>query len=152
MLLNTCKKCILDDGGCCTSVHITIHKKEAKEFIKIKNNNQIPSGHSFQIDEDDPNLYTYKSGDDPCMFLDKNQLCEIYENRPTICRTFPLMWIENKQKLKYYVDTNCPLYDTNTPSELMKNITNLPYPNLMKKIGELDFDISDNDYIELSLI
>ena len=34
----------------------------------------------------------------------------------------------------------------------MKNITNLPYPNLMKKIGELDFDISDNDYIELNLI
>lgn len=88
----TCEKC---DGKCCKYVAIEIDTPESLEdfenirwYVAHKNIN-------VYVDED----YTWHVEFlTPCEFLGENNLCGIYEKRPTICREY------NQDECLFYND------------------------------------------------
>ena len=150
--MSTCQKCIAEDGGCCTNVVITLHESEAEPFFERLHSKNLPDGHIFSQDYVDADLWEYNSNEEACMFLGKDNNCSIYDKRPTICRTYPVMWTKRRYQMNYYVDSSCPLSKEVTVKELVNWMEHLPHPELMKKIGDLDFNTRDRDYVNLTVV
>jgi len=146
-----CQKCIAHDGGCCTDVEITLHRDEAAAFLRAKVHG-LPAGHSFEQDHAYEDLYEYNSHEKACMFLDEQKQCSIYDERPTICRTYPVMWAKRRRRMNYFVDITCPLTGEVAVTEFLDWMEHLPHPEIIRKIGELDFNTRGKDYINLSVI
>lgn len=149
---NLCHQCIKQTGGCCTDVEFSIHVDEAEPFLKAFENAIAPEGHILEKDKSDPEVYEYSSNEEPCMFLDDNNRCSIYERRPTICRTYPILWAENKGIMNHYLDCSCPLAQRVSLQEIRSWVLQLPKPEIIEKIGELDVDIKDPSYINLTVL
>lgn len=76
----------------------------------------------------------YMSGNDPdkknCDFMDNEQKCIIYENRPIMCRAFPIAVRidENKRKAAFWINTfckdKCSCYDLCDNEPAFQNLLN----------------------------
>jgi uncharacterized protein len=76
----------LDCGNCCKSLGPRITDADIRRIssaLKIKPSELTEK--YLHLDED--NDYVFKHM--PCPFLDKDNLCKIYENRPRACRDYP---------------------------------------------------------------
>jgi len=76
----------LDCGNCCKSLGPRITDADIRRVsaaLKIKPSEL--TGKYLRLDED--NDYVFKSM--PCPFLDADNYCKIYENRPRACRDYP---------------------------------------------------------------
>lgn len=145
---NVCNECINHSGGCCVGVRFNVHKNEVKPFLEAKQSGKMPINHKLEFDKDD-NTYLYDSGDgERCIFLGKNNQCTIYDQRPLICRLYPILW----KKDNYFVDLICPLVHV-VP---LREIATWPEKNQNKKslpdIPELDFDGRNRQYINLKTL
>jgi len=67
----------------------------------------------------------------PCAFLDKNNKCSIYENRPLICRCFPLKYFIDGSILHFGIHPDCK-YADNLIKEMDKN----PKHDIIKVLSE----------------
>ena len=146
---NVCQSCISHSGGCCVDVRFSVHMKEAKPFIDLKNYDKLPDGHKFYMEKGEKDTYIYSSGGNRCVFLTDKNTCGIYDQRPLICRMYPILWKPNDN---YYVDLACPL----THLVPLKDISEWPSKpinkEILNQINELDFDGRNRQYINLKTI
>jgi Fe-S-cluster containining protein len=107
----------------CCMARVSISLYDVSRFIDSGLDSFIAgtaSGYSdLPISEDGSEILRisnpYMCGNDPekkdCVFLDNEQKCSIYENRPILCRAFPIGIIDkNKQRTAFWVD-GCKSYD-----------------------------------------
>lgn len=91
-------------------------------------------------------VLAYSLVENDCPLLDENNLCQIYDYRPLICRQYPLlnrMVGENKFDIR---GLDCPLVELKT--------TNLQgdYSNMVKSLGEyFGYDVVAANEIEMSI-
>lgn len=78
----TCKKC---NGMCCKYVALEIDTPETKEDFENIRWYVAHKNISVYVDEDRKWHIEFLT---PCEFLGKNNLCEIYEKRPVICKKY----------------------------------------------------------------
>lgn len=143
---NVCSACISHSGGCCVGVRYNVHEKEIKPFLEAQKSGKLPSGHKIVYDKTDK-TYLYDSGDgNRCMFLGERNQCTIYNERPLICRLYPILW----KKDNYFVDLICPLVHAIT----LREIATWPAKNSdsLKDMPELDFDGRSRQYINLKTL
>lgn len=88
-------------GTCCTeSSPIFIHRDELNLLLRFN-----PGLESEIIkNEDYPEHYRFKE-DLPCKFHNQEiKRCKIYDTRPQVCRSYPLVLIGNEGKPRYIID------------------------------------------------
>lgn len=138
-------------GGCCISVRFTISEEEIGPFLEAEKKG-LPSGHAIEInyDGDDMPTYDYDSGDDSCIFLGEDNLCKIYENRPTICKTYPLNWQLHKDELSFYLDFECVLSHI-LPVHQFYVLANSPeIKDRCMDLGEMEINTRDKRYVNIT--
>jgi Fe-S-cluster containining protein len=145
-----CDECIKETGGCCTAVEISLHIDELEVF-KNRFANNPPKGHTLEIHDDETDVYLYSSQDDPCMFLNSENKCSIYEKRPLICRMYPIMW-EGEDNLNYFADFACPLAHMIPTREMNLWQQDPRNKGYIEKMGELDFTSTEPQYVNLTVI
>ena len=146
-LKNVCQECIIHSGGCCTKVNFCIHKSEANSFLEYISKNGLPSDHKFERFGENSDLFLYNSGEDHCIFLDENQRCKIYADRPLICRVFPILWTDPNN---FFIDLSCPFAYTIPLKDILISLDdpkNIEQIELMKK---LDFKSSQKRYLPVN--
>lgn len=130
-----------------------MHISEAEPFLTAKHDLQLPLGHRVFHNKSDPDVIEYQSNEEPCLFLDpETKFCTIYDRRPTICRTYPVQWQIKRRKTSYYLDCSCPLSHRLPLHTFMSWIEGLPQPELIDKIGELNFNSRERRYLNLTVI
>jgi Fe-S-cluster containining protein len=94
-----CRSC----GLCCLKTEMELSKSDI-ELIEKSN----PFGwNSDQFCELKDNLHVLKNINGHCIFLHpQNNQCVIYENRPTGCRYYPLIYDIDKDRC--VLDSDCP--------------------------------------------
>ncbi|MHA2504575.1 MAG: YkgJ family cysteine cluster protein [Candidatus Kariarchaeaceae archaeon] len=162
-----CTACIEQTGGCCTDIEISMYKEEAAPFLKLKEEGKLPEGHTVTQHKNDEDIWEYHSNEEACVFLDPvTKGCNNYEKRPVICRTYPVQWTKvkvkkkwlgikkkkKKKKMQFFLDTYCPLSHRVPLNDFHRWMDDLPDPSYVKKIGELDFEYKDRQYINLTVI
>ncbi|OLS19576.1 MAG: hypothetical protein HeimC3_45260 [Candidatus Heimdallarchaeota archaeon LC_3] len=146
-----CSKCISVNGGCCVSVRFTIHGDEVAPFVGRYKSSSIPKGHIFKKMKDRNDQYLYSSKNDPCMFLGKDNKCSIYLERPVMCRMYPLLWKRDlKKNNSLFIDVSCPLIYLKPIKEIILWSKDHKNMNQMKKMGSLDFDGRNRNYINFT--
>ncbi|OLS23102.1 MAG: hypothetical protein HeimC3_26520 [Candidatus Heimdallarchaeota archaeon LC_3] len=150
---DTCQKCITYNGGCCVGVRLCIHGDELNPFRLREKNNQLPQGHVIKKWDQNKNLFMYISGKDKCLFLNKENKCSIYSERPLVCRTYPVQWKEQeKKRSNLFIDLSCPLAHEK-PIQEMINWTKEPKNGKeMKKMGGLAFDGIKGRFISIEFL
>jgi len=99
-----CLKC----ANCCSSTGPLLLNKDIDRLAKV--NGQRPGVFAdkyLKIDEDGD--YVFKQM--PCVFLEENNYCKVYEDRPNACREFPHTQQRNilqKLKITYNNSLICP--------------------------------------------
>ena len=146
---SVCSECIKVSGGCCVGVRFNVHVDEAKAFIEVEKNGGFPPNHKFILDKDDKEQYLYESGDEKCIHLDENNNCGIYNERPLICRMYPILW---KKEENYYVDMICPLVHFIPLRDIALWPEDPQNQKMMKHMDELDFDGRSRQYINLKTL
>lgn len=93
-----------------------------------------------------PNLAMKKGSEETCFFLDQNGRCSIHEDRPGICRLFPLGRYYEEEGFKYFLQTKeCPRPRTKIKVSKWVDVKNLKeyetyilsWHNLLKIMEEL---------------
>ncbi len=76
----------LDCANCCKTISPIFTQRDIERISKYKNQNvgDFISNYLFMDEEGD---FVLKSS--PCVFLDTNNKCSIYEVRPKACREYP---------------------------------------------------------------
>lgn len=105
-----CQKC----GACCRDLLIKVTKnitcglfllpEETKLFLSIKP--MWGFGLKGRSRPRPQTIGIYQFPEDTCPYLTKDNLCDIYEKRPKICRSFPLT--VNLFEAKASVENRCP--------------------------------------------
>ena len=144
-----CQKCIATNGGCCVDVTFSIHKSELDPFLKfeIENGGFLPSGHSLKTTKEEPEFYTYESGEKKCMFLGEDLKCSIYDKRPLMCRLYPILW--RKPDL-VYIDMLCPLTHVIPLREIAEWINSPANQKQILLMNDLDFDARSRQYLNIN--
>ena len=88
-------------GTCCReSSHIFIHKDELEILIRFNPNLKHEIVNNYEYD----GHFKFKE-DLPCKFHDfKSKRCKIYDIRPHVCRSYPLILMENSDRSYYVMD------------------------------------------------
>lgn len=88
-------------GTCCTeSSPIFIHKDELNLLLRFNPGLE----NEIIINKDYPEHYMFKE-DIPCKFHNlEAKRCRIYDTRPQVCRSYPLVLIGNGGKPRYIID------------------------------------------------
>ncbi|MHA2252376.1 MAG: YkgJ family cysteine cluster protein [Candidatus Kariarchaeaceae archaeon] len=148
-----CTECITETGGCCTEVQLCVHIDELESFKEKFDTKTAPKGHTLTVHNEVGDVFIYNSQEDPCMFLDQttNQ-CQNYENRPLICRTYPIMWQEKGKGMNHFVDFACPLAHMVPIRELHRWAKVPKNKEYMEKMGELVFKTSYTQYVNLTIL
>ena len=109
MTENLCKNCTL----CCYGA-IILSEKDYENLPDKSFAIPIINIENFQHLISEPIKYIIDTPDNvPCPFLDiKNSCCSIYDNRPELCRNFPLINIPKSK----YINENCILLKSQTNS------------------------------------
>lgn len=98
----------LDCGNCCTTTGPLLLNKDIDRLAKsLKLKPSVFATIYLKIDEEQD--YVFKQI--PCVFLDENNYCSVYANRPNACREFPHTQQRNilqKLKITYLNSTICP--------------------------------------------
>ena len=92
------KRDCLECANCCKTTSPIFRIKDINRissFLKIKESEFINK--HLKIDSD--NDYVLKSS--PCLFLDQNNHCKIYEKRPLACKEYPHT---NRKKMHQIID------------------------------------------------
>lgn len=97
-------------GNCCRTLQIVVDDKDirrlAKRFqITAK---QFAEKYVAVAEEDGTKYFTST----PCAFLDANNRCTVYEDRPQACRDFPYLYTPGfRQRTLMMIDNNatCPI-------------------------------------------
>jgi Fe-S-cluster containining protein len=149
-----CDACITYNGGCCVGVRLCVHKDELKPFHDLMKNGNLPNGHSLKLwDKNDKNINLYSSGDHPCMFLGYKNGCKIYDNRPLICRMYPLHWKgEDEDDISLFLDLACPLAHILPLREITSWANDKKNKEQTTKMGDLDFDGRRGEYINITFL
>lgn len=96
-----CKNC---NANCCHGIYGTLFSQILKEeFIHVYKNFPILFIFGKELNFIKP-VILLTNGIDKCPYLDDYK-CSIYENRPTVCRTYPLS--PNIDNI-IYIDNSCP--------------------------------------------
>ena len=142
-----CQKCININGGCCTNVKLLIHGSEIDAFRERYNTNTLPLEHEFEVVDKERDLYLYDSGGERCMFLNADNICSIYEQRPLICRLYPLKWqtMEN-----YHIDLSCPLAHLIPLNEIAHWRDEDKNTHLLTKMVPLHFNSKSKDFANIT--
>ena len=115
-----CEKC--SEKCCPTGVAVSLY--DVTRFIDIDLNSFIAGAFSGYVDlylsedggENVKLSRPYMSGNNPdikdCVFMDEERKCSIYENRPLICRAYPIAIRvdENKRKVAFWMG-GCKNFD-----------------------------------------
>jgi Fe-S-cluster containining protein len=94
----------LDCANCCKSISPTLYDKDIDRLAKtmrLKPSEFIEK--YIEIDED--NDYVFRQT--PCPFLDTDNYCLVYENRPKACREYP-----HTDRIRFYQLLNLTLKNT----------------------------------------
>jgi Fe-S-cluster containining protein len=88
-------------GTCCReSSPIFIHKDELNLLLRFNPDLK----HEIIINNEYPEHYKFKE-DLPCKFHNlESKRCKIYDTRPQVCRSYPLVLIGNDDKPRYIID------------------------------------------------
>jgi Fe-S-cluster containining protein len=88
-------------GTCCKeSSPIFIHRDELNLLLRFNPDLK----HEIVINNEYPEHYKFKE-DLPCKFHNlESKRCKIYDTRPQVCRSYPLVLIGNDDKPRYIVD------------------------------------------------
>ena len=135
-------------------MRFTIHDDEVGPFLKLKKNGGLPRGHKLKRSEtavDDPG-YIYESGKDRCVFLNGDNQCSIYSQRPLICRMYPIMWTETDDdpELRFHLDMACKLTHEVPIKVFEEQCHSQDAEQMVPKYGALDMDPEDSQYIDLN--
>ena len=146
-----CKNC---EAHCCKgsfgSIFSQILKEEFEEVYK-----NFPILFIFSSLGFIKPVILLSNGFDSCSYL-KNNTCSIYENRPNVCKTYPLSPnIDNE----IYIDTSCPeIYkgknNLNLQNQIFKNYsekyinTHLEFEKLKFNDFKKVFSIKGQDFYE----
>ena len=150
---DVCSRCISHSGGCCTGVKLCIHVNELGPFLENQKKSLIPAGHEIIKWHADKKLFLYKSGKEACMFLGKDNRCSIYERRPLVCRTFPILWTGKEKDgvhSELVVDLSCPLAHTVPLTEMAQWAKN--DEKGIRQMGSLVVDRRKKQYCNLHSI
>lgn len=149
-MLSVCQKCIELTGGCCENVTFALFENEYLLFKQRFDNGTAPKNHVLEIHDEEENVYQYSSNDERCMYLGPDNNCSIYEIRPTICRTYPILWQEpeDEDTLQYFLDIACPLTYRVPYRDFLGWIED--YQEKITEMGELDFEMTDSQYVNLT--
>lgn len=147
---SVCSHCIDQTGGCCGDVHLVLTPEERIIFQKVFDDNKSPDSHTLEVY--DKEVYLYDSKEENCMFLKEDNQCGIYDSRPLICCTYPILWEEEETSydLNYFIDFACPLSHRVTMKEFAHWVD--INKRKIKDMGELDFDSADSQYVNLSVL
>ncbi len=133
-------------GGCCTDTRFSIHISELEPFKKaFEQNPSISKGHKLEKFDGDE-VYLYDSKNNPCIFLNMEKRCSIYEKRPLTCRLYPILWKERSK----YIDFACPISHTVPLREIMQWLEKKENKAQLKKMEALDFNERLAQYISIS--
>ena len=144
---SVCQECIKHSGGCCTAVKLSIHSSELNVFLEYIMKNSLPEGHILDVIDEEKDVYQYSSGEDRCVFLDKNNQCQIYSNRPFICRMYPIMW---KAKENLFLDMTCPLLYVIPIRDIVDWVNEPRNQEQLKIIDDLNFLTQSNKYLSFT--
>ena len=145
-----CQKCIATNGGCCVDVTFSIHISELDPFLKFETENGgLPSGHSLKTTKEEPEFYTYDSGEKKCMFLGEDLKCSIYAKRPLMCRLYPILW---RKPDIVYIDMLCPLSHVIPLHEIANWVNSPQNKKQMSNMDDLDFDARNRQYLNINLL
>ena len=148
---NVCYDCINKTGGCCTNVKLIIHKSEISEFLKAKKMNKFSNSDSLEVFDNSGNLYVYSSSHKKCHFLTSNNTCSIYNSRPLICKLYPVVWKKGLiETTDIFIDILCPLSHSVPLMNLYNPVNEIENKKMMKKIGSLEFNQYDSDYVNIT--
>ena len=142
-----CNSCIKTDGGCCTDVILNIHASEVKPFEKQFLLSKAPKNHTLNIDLFHPDQYIYHSAKEPCMFLGKDNACSIYDQRPLVCRMYPLKW---QNKKYFHIDLSCPLAHSIPFQEILDWTTDPKNSDLIKVLDAENFNNQSLHYASIT--
>lgn len=92
-------KCVCCASCCVYSTPISL---DVEDITRLVSKGFIRDSFVRVIDGD-----TFIKGDLPCMFLDSNLKCQIYEDRPRVCRLYPFMGNKDLDMDCFGIDSNC---------------------------------------------
>lgn len=146
-----CANCIQKTGGCCTSINLIIHETEIKPFENAKKKKLLPPTHVLERISDKSNLYSYQTNGERCIFLTSTNTCSIYDQRPTVCNMYPIVWKKTAiNPTNLFIDLLCPLAHSMPIRDIYKTSTEMNRKKMMKEIGPLVFDSSTSSYLNIS--
>lgn len=76
----------LDCANCCTTLPVLLTPKDSQRLAKLMQLSLADFETQYTLRDDDGDVVLKEK---PCPFLDENNACKIYEDRPTACRDFP---------------------------------------------------------------
>ncbi|OLS23436.1 MAG: hypothetical protein HeimC2_26400 [Candidatus Heimdallarchaeota archaeon LC_2] len=149
-MLSVCQRCIKLTGGCCEKVTFALLENEYSMFKQRFDNGTAPKNHTLEIHDEEEKIYQYSSNKERCMYLGNDNNCSIYDVRPTICRTYPILWQEpeDNDELQYFLDIACPLTYRVPYRDFLGWIE--AYQDKITEMGELDFEMTDSQYVNLT--
>ncbi|MCE7736116.1 MAG: YkgJ family cysteine cluster protein [Candidatus Heimdallarchaeota archaeon] len=149
-MLSVCQKCIELTGGCCENVTFALFEREYQFFKQRFDDGTAPKNHRLDVHDEEGEIYEYNSKGEPCMYLGEDKQCTIYDIRPTICRTYPILWQEpeDSNDLQYFLDIACPLTYRIPYRDFLTWIDE--YQKIIDEMGELEFERDDSQYVNLS--
>lgn len=149
-MLSVCQKCIELTGGCCEDVTFALFEREYQFFKQRFDDGTAPKNHKLEVHDEEDEIYQYNSDGDRCMYLGEDNQCTIYDVRPLICRTYPILWQEpeDSHDLNYFLDMACPLTYRHPYRDFLAWIDE--YEKTILEMGELDFEKDEPQYINLS--
>ncbi|MGB5466894.1 MAG: YkgJ family cysteine cluster protein [Sedimenticolaceae bacterium] len=101
-----CFKGISCFNACCKHADVTLAPYDVLRLQKRlgMNSEQFLSQHTvpFQLDADGtPGIKLRTDNDGACLFLDGDNGCSVYEDRPTVCRYYPVALLNMREKDTY---------------------------------------------------
>ncbi|MGB5453091.1 MAG: YkgJ family cysteine cluster protein [Sedimenticolaceae bacterium] len=101
-----CHKGISCFNACCKHADVTLAPYDVLRLQKRlgMNSEEFLKAHTvpFQIDADGvPGIKMRTDNDGACLFLDGENGCSVYEDRPTVCRYYPVALLNMREKDTY---------------------------------------------------
>ena len=87
------------------------------------------------------------------MFLNNENQCTIYSQRPLVCRMYPVLWKNSQHHVHdIFIDLSCPYTHVKPLKEIANWSTELINKKGMKKMGPLVFDGRKGQYINYNYL
>ncbi len=131
-----CLKC----GSCCIMLSKIGVKVTLEEWEEIGEDILQLNLPVKKVEESRKSLYIPtrgRNGFQKCVFIDKNNNCQIYSRRPLVCRDFPLRIIEGESSISFNIALLCPR------SEQLGGIFKRKLPKWARSlVGEKEYSVT----------